>query len=142
MRIRIVAVGKPRGFAAAGVSEYLGRMRDAELLEVRQSSRPAEEAMQEEGKQLLELARGQFTIALTAEGKQYSSEELASLLASKDRVTFLVGSSHGLSSQVLASADMRLSLSRMTLPHELALLVLAEQVYRSATIQKGHPYHK
>jgi 23S rRNA (pseudouridine1915-N3)-methyltransferase len=90
---------------------------------------------------------GGYGIALCVEGKFLSSEALAALLE-KCRsealvpVRFLIGSSYGLSKQVKAACRLRLSLSPMTLPHQLARVVLAEQIYRALTICAGERYHK
>jgi 23S rRNA (pseudouridine1915-N3)-methyltransferase len=87
-----------------------------------------------------------FFVALDSRGKQLSSEELAEFIGNhQDRGTqamlFAIGPPNGWSEQALKAAQFRLSMGRMTLPHELALVVLLEQVYRAYTILKGHPYH-
>ena len=81
------------------------------------------------------------------EGKAVSSEELADLIARQalsgaGDMAFVIGSSHGLSPQVKAAANAKISLGRITLPHQLARLVLTEQLYRAATINAGMKYHK
>ena len=86
-------------------------------------------------------------VALCVEGKLVSSEELAALLADKAAsgagdVAFVIGSSHGLSEEVKRAAAARISLGRITLPHQLARLVLTEQLYRACTINAGMKYHK
>jgi 23S rRNA (pseudouridine1915-N3)-methyltransferase len=102
----------------------------------------------EEGAALLELARdADIIIALDERGKQLSSEAFARMLA-KHRdggagtLAILVGGPDGLGEEVSRLADVRLSLGPMTLPHGLARIVLAEQLYRAATILAGHPYHR
>lgn len=87
-----------------------------------------------------------FFIALDSRGKQLSSEELATFISQhQDRGTqsllFAIGPADGFSEAALKSAQMRLSMGKMTLAHELALVVLTEQIYRAFTILKGHPYH-
>lgn len=85
-------------------------------------------------------------IALCVEGKQLSSEELATLMESAtaeySKITFIIGSSHGLSDEIKTASDMRLSFSKMTFPHQLMRVILAEQVYRAETIIAGKKYHK
>ena len=81
------------------------------------------------------------------EGKQISSEELAAqierqALSGAGDMAFVIGSSHGLAPAVKAAANARISLGRITLPHQLARLVLAEQLYRACTINAGMKYHK
>lgn len=85
-------------------------------------------------------------IALCVEGKEFSSEEFAALLGEKMQVSgefvFLIGSSYGLSARVKSACDVRLSFSRLTLPHELCRLVFSEQLYRAYTILHSQKYHK
>ena len=75
-----------------------------------------------------------------------SSEELAELMESStadtSKITFIIGSSHGLSHEVKKAADIRLSISKMTFPHQLMRVILAEQIYRAQTIIAGKKYHK
>ena len=84
-------------------------------------------------------------VLLDSRGKQYSSEELAQFLQREQLnaqpLLFAIGGSDGFSDEVRRQADFALSLGRMTLPHELARVVLLEQLYRAFTILKNHPYH-
>ncbi len=87
-----------------------------------------------------------FFVALDSRGKQLSSEELAELLRQHQErgtqeMVFAVGPADGWSAEALWRAQLKLSMGKMTLPHELARVVLAEQVYRALTILAGHPYH-
>ena len=93
------------------------------------------------------MRKGAFLVALCVEGKQISSEELAGMLAQRagsgaGDVAFVIGSSHGLDESVKRAAQARISLGRITLPHQLARLVLTEQLYRACTINAGMKYHK
>ena len=103
---------------------------------------------EEEGAALLRLVRGaDFIIALDARGKALGSEAFARLLADKrdggtEAAGLLIGGPDGLSDGVRAAANLQLSLGAMILPHGLARIVLAEQLYRAATILSGHPYHR
>lgn len=86
-------------------------------------------------------------VAMCVEGKEYSSPELSAMLESAAaggtaEVCFLIGSSYGLSPRVKAAADVRLSLSRLTMPHQLARVVLLEAIYRAEEIRRGTKYHK
>ena len=85
-------------------------------------------------------------IALCVEGKEYSSEQFAALLGEKmqegSHFVFLIGSSYGLDSRVKAACDVRLSLSKMTMPHELCRLFFSESLYRAYTILHSMKYHK
>jgi 23S rRNA (pseudouridine1915-N3)-methyltransferase len=103
---------------------------------------------EEEGASLLRLVRGAgFIVALDVHGRALASEAFARLLAEKrdggiEAAGLLVGGPDGLSDGVRAAAQLQISLGAMTLPHGLARIVLAEQLYRAATILSGHPYHR
>lgn len=100
-----------------------------------------------EGAALLGLSRpGAFTIALDASGSQYSSEEWSAFLAEKklhgqSHLQFILGGAVGLDAAVLAAADARWSLSRLTFPHQMARCIALEQLYRAFRIERGEPYH-
>jgi 23S rRNA (pseudouridine1915-N3)-methyltransferase len=102
----------------------------------------------EEGAALLKLARGaDRLVALDERGKAITSEAFARLLArlrddGAGTLAFLIGGPDGLALEVIAGAQHRLALGAITLPHGLARVVLAEQLYRAATILAGHPYHR
>ncbi|MGH7622688.1 MAG: 23S rRNA (pseudouridine(1915)-N(3))-methyltransferase RlmH, partial [Gemmatimonadaceae bacterium] len=122
-----------------------------ELREVREeSARGAAPAIvrEREGERLLAAAgTGALLVACDAEGDMRTSAELASwMTVERERATrdvaFVIGGANGLSPAVLAQAAQRLSFSRFTLTHEMARLVLAEQLYRAGTIVRGEPYHK
>lgn len=158
--VDLICVGKLNAsYFAAGVAEYQKRLggfcnfRIIELPEVtiadkNASNKQIEKALQKEGEAILHAVRkGAYLVALCVEGKQISSEELASLLAQRagsgaGDVTFVIGSSHGLDDSVKRAAQARISLGRITLPHQLARLVLTEQLYRACTINVGMKYHK
>lgn len=158
--IDLICVGKLNAsYFAAGVAEYQKRLggfcnfRIIELPEVsiadkNASDKQIEKALAKEGEAILHAVRkGAYLVALCVEGKQISSEELAELLAQRagsgaGDVAFVIGSSHGLDAQVKRAAQARISLGRITLPHQLARLVLTEQLYRACTINAGMKYHK
>ena len=92
-------------------------------------------------------AKGAYNIAMCIEGKQLSSTELSEKLTSVavsgySTVNFIIGSSFGMSEEIKKAADLRLSMSKMTFPHQLARIMLLEQVYRAFRIAKGSRYHK
>jgi 23S rRNA (pseudouridine1915-N3)-methyltransferase len=155
MRLLVVVVGRVRGPLLAAVEEYENRIPHYypfEVVEVREEparrGTPPERVMKEEGTRLLErVPAGYEIIALDREGKGWSSEILSGHLAEQGvrgspGTAFLIGGALGLSASVLDRASRRLSLSDFTLPHELARLVLAEQLYRAGTIARGEPYHR
>ncbi len=155
--ISVVCVGrlKEKHFEAA-CAEYLkrlsrfGKVTVTEVPAEREPQDPApaqlERAMDLEGERLLrQIKEGDAVVALTPGGQRHSSESFAQLLGNlteKSRVCFLIGGSLGLARCVLSLADLRISLSDMTFPHELARVMLLEQLYRAAKINAGERYHK
>ncbi len=105
-------------------------------------------ALEKESKKISEaLPERSYKIAMCVEGKQMSSEELAALFESLPSrgysgISFVIGSSCGLSENVKKSCDLRLSVSKMTFPHKLFRVMLLEQIYRAFTINAGSKYHK
>jgi len=151
VKLTFLSVGKDRsGLFAPGVEEYLGRLRHhgtVEVVELPASRASGVRARDEEGQALLRRLKPQSVlVALDERGQALSSLELAAWLGrqrdSAREVAFAVGGDEGLADAVRAQAALVLSLSRLTLPHRLARLVLAEQVYRAFTILKQEPYHK
>ena len=157
MPISIVAVGKinqPFLSAAHEFEKRISRFDKLQVIQVEDVSEPAnlspalmEQCIQKEGKKILEkIKTNDYVIALCIEGEQYQSLQFAELIGKlrneSKHVVFVIGGSLGLSSQVLSRCDLRLSLSSLTLPHQLARVVLLEQVYRSFKILSGERYHK
>lgn len=153
MRIRVVSVGRDRsGLYRPAVEEYarrISRFIRLELVEVPEARRHAgtPRAREEEGEALLSrLGPRDRVVALDERGAAPSSAELARRLevwlAGGRDLAFLVGGADGLSDAVRARADEMLSLTRLTLAHRLARLVLLEQLYRAFSIARGEPYHR
>jgi 23S rRNA (pseudouridine1915-N3)-methyltransferase len=155
MKLFLLAVGRSRGAIADAIADYESRVKRYfafEAGEVKEEAfRRAGDAARvrdEEGKRLLaRVPPGVDLVALHETGKQWSSQQLAGWLAElgvrgSPGAAFVIGGAYGLSDEVLARARHQLSLSAFTLPHELARLVLTEQLYRAATINRGEPYHK
>jgi 23S rRNA (pseudouridine1915-N3)-methyltransferase len=157
MTIQIIAYGKLKEkYLREACAEYEKRLsryctfKCTELEPVALPEKPSEKeiaaALEKEGQQLLKRMKG-LCIAMCIEGKTMSSEALSEKLASAgvsgdSTVTFLIGSSYGLSDEVKKAAQLRLSMSPMTFPHQLARVMLMEQIYRSFQIQTGTKYHK
>jgi len=148
-------VGKTAApYARLGIEEYsrrIERYRPLRVIEVAQERRgETARRLEREGERILErLARLQSAtvIALDPAAKQLDSQEFANsmrrnLLEAARTMVFVVGGPDGLSSGVLERADRRLGLSRLTFPHDMARLLLMEQIYRSLTILQGHPYDR
>lgn len=152
MRVTIVAVGRLKGSLAPAVEEFTRRASRYWKLEVSEvpegRGNRARDVMADEGERILERLDGNGRVwALTREGTGITSRGLASILESlavegRPGITFVIGGAHGLAPEVTARADRRLSLSPMTLPHDMARLVLVEQIYRAGTIRRNEPYHK
>ena len=158
MNVTILAVGKLKDrFFEEGCGEYAKRLTRYCTFAVREaadekapenlSPREEEQVKEKEGKRLLNLLDTKdHVIALTVTGRAYTSEGLAARIgALRDQgknVAFLIGGSLGLSKEAVDRADEELSLSRLTLPHRLARLVLLEQLYRSFKILNHETYHK
>lgn len=155
MKVALVVVGRLRGVLTAAVEEFELRAKryfPLEVVEVREEpasrGRSVAQVMEEEGKRLLaRVPPGAEVVALDRRGALWDSVRLARHLEelavrSSPGVAFLVGGAYGLSAEVLGRANHLLSLSAFTFPHDLARLVIAEQLYRAGTILRGEPYHK
>jgi 23S rRNA (pseudouridine1915-N3)-methyltransferase len=158
MRILIAAIGRLKEaerdlydryadrFDAAGRALALGPITLSEMVESRGATTELRKA--DEAQRLLKAAEGaDIRVALDEAGRALSSAELARWIgAERDKgaktMAFLIGGPDGHGADALASARLKLSLGVMTLPHGIARIVLAEQLYRSATILSGHPYHR
>ena len=140
---RAVEEYKKRLSAYATVDEI--NLRDEKLLTEKESE--VTTALETEADRILaKIPDGAYVVALCVEGKEYTSEALASVIGeARDRtgkICFIIGSSYGLSPRVKARADARISFSKMTFPHGLMRVILAEALYRSFTILAGKKYHK
>ena len=138
--MRILAVGKVRkGWVSEGVVLYRKRLPGLELVELRDGGKAREaDAIR------AELRPGEQLVALCEEGQTYDSLAFAKRLegSGSERLAFVIGGADGLDPAIKAEARWRLSLSPMTFPHELARLLLLEQLYRALSIQQGGPYHR
>lgn len=152
MRLLLVGVGRLRPALRDVCDDYLrrlGRYLPVEEREVREAGRAGSPLRQrdEEGRRLLEVIPASADVVLLdIGGTAWSSEELARQLdgwrlAARDRA-FVLGGAEGVSDAVRARAAARWSLGALTLPHELARVVVAEQLYRAGTILRGEPYHR
>jgi 23S rRNA (pseudouridine1915-N3)-methyltransferase len=157
MRVHLLCVGETRGSLKEATLDFetrAGRYWRMEVQEVPaglgKGKKPeADKVRQAEEERLLarlEKTGGEI-VALTREGRPMGSKELAAFLEDRairsvQNVSFVIGGAFGLGEGILKRACLQLSLSSMTLPHELARLVLAEQIYRAGTILRNEPYHK
>ncbi len=144
MKLVILAAGKLRaGWARRGFEEYASRIEELcgfETAEVK-TGRPKAEC----SRMLSQVREADVLAACDGRGKEMTSEELAQFVqvrgTGRGRLVFAIGGAYGLTDEFRNRADHLLALSRMTLPHELARVVLTEQVYRALTIMRGLPYH-
>lgn len=159
MNIQILAVGRLKErYLEQGIAEYgkrLGRYGKFQVTEVREesfneplSTKELDLVLQREGERILaELKPRSFVVALDRLGEALTSEDLASALQKQavggvSQVDFVIGGSLGLDPRVLGRADLKLSFSKFTFPHQLMRLILTEQIYRAFTIISGERYHK
>lgn len=142
MKIHLITVGKPKlSYAVTGFQEYIGRLKhyhDVRVTHVADKFNDAEHLLQAAGKS--------YKVGLIIGGQQMDNHRLAEFLdkqASQGReVSLIIGGSEGLPKEVISACDYQWSLSKLTFPHDLAMLVLVETLYRSSTLNSGVPYHK
>lgn len=159
MEIAVVAVGRVRaGPESELCARYLDRARTTGralgfrgfgVVEIPESraSRAADRVSDEEGRLLAGLGPGSSVVCLDPRGDQLDSEAFAHMLgrtadSAIPRTTFIIGGPDGLGNGIIRRADRVVAFGRVTWPHQLARILLAEQVYRSMTILSGHPYHR
>lgn len=152
MNINLVAVGKLRPFYRQAADEYIRRLRryvrlqEHEIREASKAPNPAAQRVEEARRLGSHVIPGSLVVALTREGSSWSSRELADQLerwlVSSRPVFFIIGGSHGLEPSFVARSDARWSLGPLTFPHELARVIVLEQLYRAFTMLRGQPYHK
>ena len=159
MNIRIICIGKLKeSYWRDAVTEYGKRLSSycsLEIVELKEARLPANAGFAEEeqvklaeGRDILsKIDKNDFVISLEIKGKSQTSEAFAAklkylALSGKSTVDFVIGGSLGLSNEVSARADMKLSFSDMTFPHQMMRVILLEQIYRAFKINKNEPYHK
>lgn len=159
LNINIICVGKLKEkYWTQAVAEYEKRLRtfckfkitevDEEKISDNPNSSQIETTLEKEGKRILKaVGKGAEVIALCIEGKQISSPQIAEIFNSvavngKSEIDFIIGGSWGLSDEVKRVAGIKLSMSKMTFPHQLARVMLCEQIYRGFQISSGGKYHK
>ena len=159
MNINIICIGKIKEkYWTDAINEYQKRLsafckfRITELAEEKEAQNPTaaqiEAVLNKEGERILAaLSKSSYVIALCIEGKILSSEELAesiskAALSGKSAIDLIIGGSRGLSPEVKQRAQLKLSMSRMTFPHQMARVILCEQLYRAFEINNNGKYHK
>ena len=159
LSVKLICVGKMREkFYIDAFHEYAKRLSAycrfelTELPEVRLPEAPSsaqiESALEKEAAEVMRnIPQDAYLIALCVEGQQLPSEAMAELIkgrenSGKPRLCFIIGGSYGMAEAIKRKADLRLSMSKMTFPHHLARVMLAEQIYRGFKIKEGSRYHK
>lgn len=159
LAVRLICVGKMRErFYIDAFNEYAKRMQGycrlecIELTEQRLGDNPSEKeiaaALEKEAADIMKnIPQDAYVCAMCVEGSQYPSEEMGRIIcqrenSGKPKLCFIIGGSFGLSDTVKKRAELRLSMSKMTFPHHLARVMLAEQIYRGFKINEGSRYHK
>lgn len=142
MKIHIITIGQPKlAYARDGFDEYIGRLRHYHTVRVTHIADKHNDA-----DHFRQAAGDAFTVALVIDGRQYDSPELARFIEQRNQegreVAFLIGGPDGLPDSIISTSDLQLGFSRLTFPHDLAMLILAETLYRSSTIAAGQPYHR
>ncbi len=159
VNVNLICVGKLREkYLLSACSEYLKRLQPyckVNIIEVSEhklldnpSASQINDAVNKEGKKIIfKIPNNSFVFSLCIEGKQLSSEEMSHyiqqrIVNGKSEFTFIIGGSWGLSKEVKDFSDLKLSMSKMTFPHQLARVILLEQIYRSFQISMSTKYHK
>ncbi|MCH5154364.1 MAG: 23S rRNA (pseudouridine(1915)-N(3))-methyltransferase RlmH [Clostridiales bacterium] len=142
-KIKIVCVGKLKPFCSLGCDEYLKRLKSSYDITVCEI--PEQPTNKKECDEILKKVAG-FVVLMDVKGEQVSSEQFASLIRAehekRDEITFVIGGAEGVDQRVREKADRKISFGAVTYPHQIARLLLCEQIYRASTIIRGVPYHK
>lgn len=155
MRIHIISIGnKMPQWINEGFKTYSTRLSQEVRLELteipvakRHKNQNTQQSIASEAKALSpHLRQTEYTVCLDSRGRQLSTEDFADTLTQWQQhypnVKIIIGGPDGLSDDIVKQADLLLSLSKMTLPHPLVRIIIAEQIYRAWSFSKGHPYHK
>jgi 23S rRNA (pseudouridine1915-N3)-methyltransferase len=142
MKLHIITVGQPKlYYAQHGWDEYWRRL--GHYHQIRVSHIPDK---QNDSQHILAAANASYKVALAIEGQQFSSSELAQFLNKRAiearEVCLIIGGPEGLPEAIIEKADLKWSLSKLTFPHDLAMVIVLEALYRASTISANQPYHK
>ena len=146
MKINLIVIGKLKEkFLVDGVAEYVKRIKIFSRIVIKEISECR--TVDEEGDKLLaQVPQNSFLIALDVAGEALTSEKFAEKISALNlrgisEITFIIGGAFGLSDEIRLAANFKLSLSAMTFTHQMARLILVEQIYRAFKINRGEPYH-
>lgn len=143
MKIHIVTIGKPKlSYAQAGWEEYIARLKHYHDIRLTHLA----DKYTDDADKIIQTTGNSYRVGLIVEGTQLTSHQLAVFLNERaldsKELCFIVGGPNGLPSTVQAAMDVQWSFSKLTFPHDLAMVVLAETLYRASTINAGQPYHR
>jgi len=143
VKIHIVTIGRPKlVYAQAGWDEYISRLQRLHTVRITQLA----DKYSDDSNKIAEAVAGTYVVALEITGREHTSEELAEQLGKWElmgkEVSFVIGGPDGLPQSIRDSAHYRWSLGRLTLPHDLAMIVTLEALYRASTINSHLPYHR
>jgi len=137
---KIIAIGKiKKRWIQEGIEMYLKRLPGLEVIEIKDSTQIKEEHTIKEI-----ISKNEILVTLNENGQSFTSKQLATKLLNShnQNITFVIGGASGLSPSLISYASWQLSLSPLTFPHELARLILIEQIYRAVSISNNSPYHR
>ena len=142
MKLHIITIGKPKlTYAQAGWEEYISRLKHYHTLRITHIA-----DKHNDSPHLLEAAGAAYIVGLVIAGTELSSVKLAHFIENRNQkgreVAFIVGGPDGLPTDVITACDLQWSFSKLTFPHDLAMVILAESLYRASTIAGGQPYHR
>tara|TARA_B100000579_G_scaffold313960_1_gene263428 strand:- start:11 stop:448 length:438 start_codon:yes stop_codon:yes gene_type:complete len=140
LHYKIIAIGKvKRRWIQEGINMYLKRLPGLEVIELKDNTQIKEEQTIKEI-----IKKNEIIVTLNEKGDSFTSQQLATKLLNShnQNITFIIGGPSGLAPSLNSSASWQLSLSPLTFPHELARLLLIEQIYRAKSISQSGPYHK
>ena len=143
MKLHLVTVGKPKlSYAIEGWNDYLSRLQRLHSVRITQLG----DKYADNVAKFQEVTAGTYVVVLEINGKDITSHQLADFLRTRElearEVSFVIGGPDGLPNEIRANADYQWSLSRLTLPHDLAMVVTLEALFRASTINARLPYHR
>ncbi|XLQ20001.1 MAG: 23S rRNA (pseudouridine(1915)-N(3))-methyltransferase RlmH [Candidatus Moraniibacteriota bacterium] len=142
MKLKIITIGEPKlSFAKEGFNEYIKRLNAFHSIEIVHLKDGVED------KKILDVIDNIFCVILDEKGKQFTSKKFATFIDEKavrgvSEMCFVIGGPDGHNDEIKDRADVLLSFGEMTLPHDLAMVILVESLYRASTINVNHPYHR
>lgn len=142
MKLQIITVGEPKlQYAKEGWAEYWKRL--SHYHQIRATHIPDK---YNDAEHILAASQGTYTVGLVIEGSQLTSPEVSQFLEKRAlegrEISFIIGGPDGLPNEVLETLDYKWSFGKLTLPHDLAMVILLESLYRASTIAAGQPYHR